>query len=146
MMIQKVAHLLDRKGREVWTVGPDETVLHALEVMAEKDGGAVVVVEKGKVVGMFSERHYARNVILKGRSSPKTAIRDVMRTRFAYVRPDQTVEDCMAVMAAEGVRYLPVMEGEKLVGLVSMGDLLRACIAERENDIKQLVSYISGTR
>lgn len=145
-MTPRVADILEAKGRAVWTVGPEETVYRALEMMAEKNIGAVVVVDDlGRVAGMFSERHYAREVILKGRSSPKTAVRDVMRAHPDCVAVDDPPERCMTIMAEKNLRYLPVIDGERLVGVVSMGDLLRSCIADREYDIKQLTGYIRGT-
>ena len=143
-MVKRIAELLDRKGRQVWTVGAEDTVLRALELMEAKNIGAVVVVDQGRVIGMFTERHYARKVILKGRSSPKTKIREVMRTDPIFVRADQSLEDCMAIMASKNLRHLPVLEDERLEGIVSMGDLLRFCISAREYDIEQLVHYIRG--
>jgi CBS domain-containing protein len=141
-----VRHILDTKGRLVWTIGPDDTVFAAIEEMARKDVGALVVVDNGDPIGIFTERHYARNVFLKGRSSPTTVVKDVMRTGFAYVTPDRTVEECMATMTAERVRHLPVMEDGSLVGLVSIGDLVKSIIEDREFVIDQLTSYITGTR
>lgn len=141
-----VKQLLDKKGHQVWTVHPDDTVLRALEEMANRNVGAVVVVEDTEVVGIFTERLYARDVFLKGRSSPTTRIREVMRANPAYVRPDHRLDECMGIMSAEHVRHLPVMDAGKLVGIVSIGDLLKTTIADKEFDIAQLVSYISRTR
>lgn len=137
--------VLDKKGNEVWTVNADDSVLHALEEMANKDVGALAVVENGSLVGIFSERQYARNVFLEGRSSPTTPVRDVMRTNVIYVRPDQTIDQCMAIMTEKRVRYLPVMHEGKAIGIVSIGDLVKAMMARQEVTIEQLVSYISGT-
>jgi CBS domain-containing protein len=141
-----VRHILDKKGRLVWTIRPDDTVFAAIEEMARNDVGALVVVDNGDPVGIFTERHYARNVFLKGRSSPTTVVKDVMRTGFAYVTPDRTVEECMAIMTAERVRHLPVMENGSLVGLISIGDLVKSIIEDREFVIDQLTNFISGTR
>jgi CBS domain-containing protein len=141
-----VRHILDKKGQLVWTIRPDDTVFAAIEEMARRDVGALVVVENDDPIGIFTERHYARDVFLKGRSSPTTVVRDVMRTGFAYVTPDRTVEECMAIMTAERVRHLPVMDDGNLVGLVSIGDLVKSMIEDRQFVIDQLTNYIAGTR
>jgi CBS domain-containing protein len=141
-----VRHILDKKGQFVWTIRPDDTVFAAIEEMARKDVGALVVVENGDPIGIFTERHYARNVFLKGRSSPTTVVKDVMRTGFLYVTPDRTVEECMAIMTAERVRHLPVMDDGNLVGLISIGDLVKSIIEDREFIIDQLTNYITRTR
>ena len=141
-----VQHILDKKGQLVWTIRPDDTVFAAIEEMARKDIGALVVIAKGDPIGIFTERHYARNVFLKGRSSPTTVVRDVMRTGFLYVTPERTVEECMAIMTVERVRHLPVMDDGNLVGLISIGDLVKSIIEDREFVIDQLTNYITGTR
>ena len=141
-----VRHILDKKGQFVWTIRPDDTVSAAIEEMARKDVGALVVVDNGDPIGIFTERHYARNVFLKGRSSPTTVVKDVMRTDFLYVTPDRTVEECMAIMTAERVRHLPVMDDGNLVGLISIGDLVKSIIEDREFVIDQLTNYITRTR
>jgi CBS domain-containing protein len=141
-----VRHILDKKGQLVWTIRPDDTVFAAIQEMARKDVGALVVLENGDPIGIFTERHYARDVFLKGRSSPTTVVKDVMRTGFAYVTPDRTVEECMAIMTAERVRHLPVMEDGNLVGLISIGDLVKSIIEDREFVIGQLTNYITGIR
>ena len=141
-----VRHILDRKGHLVWTIGPYDTVFVAIEEMARKDVGALVVVDNGDPIGIFTERHYARNVFLKGRSSPATAVKDVMRTGFAYITLSRTVEECMAIMTAERVRHLPVMEDGNLIGLISIGDLVRSIIEDKEFVIDQLTNYITGSR
>jgi CBS domain-containing protein len=141
-----VRHILDKKGQFVWTIRPDDTVFAAIEEMARKDVGALVVVENGDPIGIFTERHYARNVFLKGRSSPTTVVKDVMRTGFLYVTPDRTVEECMAIMTVERVRHLPVMDDGNLVGLISIGDLVKSIIEDREFVIDQLTNYITGTK
>lgn len=141
-----VKQVLDKKGNEVWTIHPDDSVFHALEEMASKNVGALVAVENETPVGIFTERHYARNVFLKGRSSPTTLVRDVMRTDVVFVRPDQMVDQCMAIMTEKRVRHLPVLHEEKLIGIVSIGDLVKSIIDQKEFTIEQLGNYISGTR
>jgi CBS domain-containing protein len=141
-----VRHILDKKGQLVWTIRPDDTVFAAIEEMARKDVGALVVVENGDPIGIFTERHYARDVFLKGRSSPTTVVRDVMRTGFLFVTPERTVEECMAIMTVERVRHLPVMDDGNLVGLISIGDLVKSIIEDREFVIGQLTNYITGTK
>jgi CBS domain-containing protein len=141
-----VQHILDKKGQLVWTIGPDDTVFAAIQEMARKDVGALVVVDNGEPIGIFTERHYARDVFLKGRSSPTTVVKEVIRTGFLYVTPDRTVEECMAIMTAERVRHLPVMDNGSLLGLVSIGDLVKSIIEDREFVIDQLTNYITRTR
>jgi CBS domain-containing protein len=141
-----VRHILDKKGQLVWTIRPDDTVFAAIEEMARKDVGALVVVENGDPIGIFTERHYARDVFLKGRSSPTTVVKDVMRTGFLYVTPERTVEECMAIMTAERVRHLLVMSDGNLVGLISIGDPVKSIIEDREFVIDQLTNYITRTR
>lgn len=137
-----VRELLDQKGRDVQTIHPDDTVYNAIKAMAERDIGSVIVVEDGKPVGIISERHYSRNVYLKGKSSPETSVREIMETDFAYARPDQTSRECMAIMTAKRTRHLPVLEGSDLIGVVSMGDLVKRIVAEQELTIAQLEEYI----
>ena len=139
-----VRQVLDQKGHQVWSIQADDSVLHALQQMADRDIGTLAVMDGERFVGMFSERHYARNVFLKGRSSPTTPIRDVMRSDVACVDPDATVEDCMAIMTESRVRYLPVLENDQLAGIVSIGDMVKTIIDNQEVTIKQLVNYISG--
>ena len=139
-----VQYLLDEKGHDVWSIRPDDSVFDAIQMMAEKDVGALVVIQNGKPVGIFTERDYARDVILKGKSSPRTRVREIMATPIIYARPEQTVEECMAVMTETRVRHLPVMQGERLVGMISMGDLVKSIIADQKFTIEQLVHYISG--
>ena len=134
--------LLDGKGHDVWSVHPDDTVLEAIKVLAQKDIGALLVIEDGKPVGIFSERDYARNVYLKGKSSPKTLVRDTMAAPVICVNPDQKVEECMALMTEKRVRHLPVMDGDELVGMVSIGDLVKSVIDEQQFTIEQLEHYI----
>jgi len=139
-----VRQLLNSKGNEVWTTNPDNTVLDAVQKMASKDVGSLVVIEDGKPVGIITERHYARKVFLKGRHSPTTAIREIMSTPIVCVSPEQTITECMAVMTDKRIRHLPVLDHRKLVGIVSIGDLIKSRLADQEFVIEQLVQYIHG--
>lgn len=139
-----IRQILERKGATVTTIGPDETVYRALERMAEFDIGALVVAEGDRPIGMLSERDYARRVILKGRSSLDTAVRDVMVKKLVTASPDQTVDECLAIMTERRIRHLPVIEEERLVGLVSIGDLVKSVIDHQQSTIEQLVTYVSG--
>jgi len=136
--------LLDGKGHEVWSVHPDDTVLNAIKMLAKKDIGALIVIENDKPVGIFTERDYARNVYLKGKSSPETPVRDVMAAPVICVGPDQSVNESMALMTEKRIRHLPVMDGDELVGIVSIGDLVKSVIAEQQFTIEQLEHYIHG--
>ena len=141
-----VWQVLESKGHAVWTIAPDATVFQALELMADKDIGALLVLDGSEVVGIFSERDYARKVILQGRDSTKTPLREVMSSRVLYVRLDQSVEDCMALMTDKHIRHLPVVDGGQLVGLISIGDVVKALISEQVFVITQLENYITGRR
>jgi CBS domain-containing protein len=136
--------LLDEKGHNVSTVGPDDTVFEAIRKMAEEDIGSLVVFEGAKPIGIITERHYARNVFLKGRASPTTRVRDVMETQVLFARPDQTVEECMAIMTNKRVRHLPVIDQGKLIGIVSIGDLVKNIISKQKFTIDQLIHFIHG--
>ena len=144
-MIQRI---LDKKGRQVWTIHPDATVYDAILEMSDRDIGALVVVEpdSDKIVGLVTERDYARNVFLKGRSSPDTAVNEIMETNVVYARPEQTVDECMAIMTEMRVRHLPVVKDGKLDGLVSMGDLIQSKVDDQQFTIEQLINYIHGIR
>lgn len=139
-----IQQVLDKKGHEVLSVGPDNSVFDAIKTMADKDVGSVVVIEDGKPVGIFTERHYARKVFLEGRASPTTRVGDIMETRVACAWPEQTVDECMAVMTEKRIRHLPVLHHKKLVGLISIGDLVKSKIADQEFAIEQLVDYVRG--
>jgi CBS domain-containing protein len=141
-----VRHVLDMKGHQVWYVQPDDTVLDAIRLMADKDVGALLVLEGGRIAGIFTERDYARNVFLKGRGSPHTLVGEIMARSVACVRPGQSVEECMAIMTARRVRHLPVIYGDELLGIVSIGDLVKSIISDREFVIEQLEQYITGVR
>ena len=134
--------LLKDKGHDVWSVHPDDTVLDAIKMLAEKDIGALIVIKDDKPVGIFTERDYARNVYLKGKSSLDTAVRDVMVAPVICVKPDQTVDECMALMTAKRFRHLPIMDGDEMVGMVSIGDLVKSVIAEQQFTIEQMEQYI----
>lgn len=138
-----VKQVLDGKGRDVWSVRSDNTVYEALEVMAEKNIGAVLVMDGEKLVGIFSERDYARKVILEGKSSRETPVRDVMTERVFAVRPDQSVEGCMALMTEKRIRHLPVMRDDSVVGVISIGDVVKAVISQQANQIEHLENYIT---
>jgi CBS domain-containing protein len=137
-----IRQVLDEKGRDVCCVGPDASVYDAIRKMAQENIGSLVVMEHDRPVGIITERHYARNVVLQGRASPTTPVRDIMETRLLYVRADQSVEECMAVMTDKRVRHLPVMEQGKLLGIISIGDLVKTIIRDREFLIDQLVHFI----
>ncbi|GMQ75740.1 MAG: CBS domain-containing protein [Gammaproteobacteria bacterium] len=135
--------VLQGKGHDVWSIGPEASVYDAIEMMADKEVGALVVMEGDSLVGLLSERDYARKVILQGRSSRDTKIKDIMTSRVAYARPEQSVEEGMGMMTDKRIRHLPVMDGDKLLGVVSIGDLVKAIIEEQQQVIEQLEQYIS---
>ena len=139
-----VSQLLQTKGHTVETVEQDSTVYDALAIMADKGIGALVVLHSGKPIGLFSERDYARNIILKGRASKETKVSQIMSTHVVVAHPDQSIEECMAIMTEKRVRHLPVMQDEELIGIISIGDLVKAIIENQQFMIEQLVSYING--
>jgi CBS domain-containing protein len=142
--MKTVRDVLGNKGGQIWSVRPDNTVYEALQLMAEKEIGAVLVMEGEKPVGILSERDYARQVILKGRASKDTPVREIMSTKLVYVRPEQTVEDCMALMTDKRIRHLPVLVEGKLEGVLSIGDIVKAVISEKQFLIEQLENYITS--
>ena len=137
-----VRQLLNEKGHDVFTIGPDNTVFEAIQKMADQNAGSLVVIEDGSPIGIITERHYARNVFLKGRASSTTRVRDIMEAKVLYAHLDQTVEECMAVMTEKRVRHLPVIDQGKLIGIVSIGDLVKSIISKQEFVIDQLVQFI----
>lgn len=141
--MKTVAQLLDEKGRDVWTIGPDATVLDALQMLADKGVGALMVVDGDRVVGVISERDYARKVVLQGRTSRTALVSDIMTPRVSWVTPQHTVEQCMALMTDQRIRHLPVLIEERLEGLISIGDVVRAVISHQEFMIEQLERYIT---
>jgi CBS domain-containing protein len=145
--MKTVEQILRAKGSAFWSVTPDAMVYEALRLMAEKDVGALLVLDaQAQLVGIISERDYARKVILKGKSSLHTPVREIMTQAVVSVRPDRTVEDCMALMTARRVRHLPVLAGGQVVGVVSIGDLVKASLDEKDFLIRQLETYIMGDR
>jgi CBS domain-containing protein len=143
-MMKIVGQLLQTKGRQVWSIGPEAMVYEALKLMAEKGVGALVVLEAGQVVGIISERDYARKVSLQGKSDRSTPVREIMTSKVVYIRPEQTIEDCMALMTDKRIRHLPVLDGAQLIGVISIGDVVKAVISEQEFIIEQLENYITG--
>lgn len=137
--------MLRTKGFEVWGVAPDATVLDALSLMADKNIGAVLVMDADNLIGILSERDYARKVILRGKSSATTSAREIMTERVMCVRPEDSAEQVMALMTEKKIRHLPVLEDGKLIGLVSIGDVVKATIAQKEFVIEQLEQYVKGT-
>jgi CBS domain-containing protein len=142
--MKTVVQLLRTKGHDVLSVAPDTPVFDALQTMAEKNVGALLVLEGNRLIGIFTERDYARKVILKGKSSKEIPVKEIMSSHVLYVRPQQTIDDCMALMTDKRVRHLPVMEEDRLVGLISIGDVVKAIISEQEFMIEQLQNYITG--
>ena len=141
-----VNEILKAKGRDVWTVSSDSTVYDALQEMADKKVGALLVVEDDKLVGVFSERDYARKVILHGKASKDTLVKEIMSTEMFWVRPDETVAGCMELMTNKRIRHLPVLDEGRLVGVISIGDVVKAVISEKEFAIQQLEQYITSGR
>ncbi|KAE8756171.1 MULTISPECIES: CBS domain-containing protein [Paraburkholderia] len=143
-----VAQLLKTKPNNttVFTVGADDSVYEAIKLMAEKGIGALVVTDGDSIAGIVTERDYARKVVLLDRSSKATPVRDIMSKAVRFVRPDQTTDDCMALMTERRMRHLPVIENDRLVGMVSIGDLVKNIIAEQQFTIQQLEFYIHGER
>ena len=139
-----IRQLLDRKGGEVCSIHPDATVFDAVTKMADNDIGSLIVMDSDALVGIITERHYARNVILKGRTSPATLVGEIMERQVITVRPEQSVEECMALMTDQRLRHLPVVEGGKITGIVSIGDLVKSIIDEQKFVIDQLNHYIRG--
>ena len=137
-----VRHLLERKGGTIFSVKPADPVLAAIRMMAERHVGALLVMQEGRLSGIISERDYARKVILLGRSSADTAVEQIMSAPVITVTPAQTVQECMKIMTEQRVRHLPVVEAGKVIGMISIGDLVKAVIEEQQQQIEQLESYI----
>ncbi len=143
--MEKVTQILERKGKEVWSIHPESKVFDALKLMAEKGVGALLVIEDENVVGIFSERDYARKVVLVGRSSKEVPVKEIMSSKVFYVEPGQDVGECMALMTNKKIRHLPVLDDGALSGIISIGDVVKAIIGEKEYMIDQLIHYITGT-
>jgi CBS domain-containing protein len=139
-----VRHLLDEKGNQVWNISPQASAFQALELMAEKNIGALLVMEQDKVLGVFTERDYARKVVLKGKTSKTTTVGELMTSEVLYVNPDATIEECMTLMTQKRARHLPVLDAGKVAGIVSIGDVVKAVISDREFKIRELERYITG--
>lgn len=139
-----ISAILENKGSGVWTVAPDQSVYEALEIMTDKEVGALVVISEDKLVGIVSERDYARKGILKGRHSRETRVAEIMTSPAVFVTPQHTLDECMAIMTDRRIRHLPVVEEERVVGVVSIGDLVKWIISDQERTINRLVEYISG--
>jgi len=142
--VKLVKHLLDRKGRHIISVKPDDSVLDAIRVMAEKNIGAVVVMQGDELLGIMSERDYARKVIVKGRASDTTPVADIMTADVLTTSDAKTVNECMGMMTKKKIRHLPVVEDDIVVAMISIGDLVEAIIADQQEEIEHLEHYISG--
>jgi CBS domain-containing protein len=142
--MKTVNEVLKNKGREIWTISPLATVFQALELMAQKDVGALPVVRNGKLVGIFSERDYARKVILKGKASKDTAVSELMTQTVFYVSPENTLDECMALMTSKQIRHLPVLDHDRLTGVITLGDVVKRIISEQEFTIQELEKYVKG--
>jgi CBS domain-containing protein len=144
-LVDSVRLVLKQKGQDIWYVSPDACVYDAIEIMAEKYVGALLVVADGNLVGVVSERDYARKVILQGKSSKQTQVKEIMTSPAIFVTPDHTVEESMRIMTEKHIRHLPVVEDGKILGVVSIGDLVKWMISAQQQTISQLHSYITNT-
>ncbi len=142
--VGSIREILGHKGPAAWTISPEATVLDAIQLMADKNIGALLVTQNDRLVGILSERDYTRKVVLKGRSSKDTPVRDILSGHVIHVTPDHTVDECLRLMTEHRVRHLPVLEGEKIAGVVSIGDLVNWVITAQSSTIHQLETYITG--
>ena len=143
--MKTVKEILEKKGSDVFSISPDATVFEALKMMADKDVGALLVIEDGTLVGILSERDYARRIILLDKASKTTVVSELMTKNVLYVGPEMTVEDCMVIMASKNIRHLPVMEDDNLVGIISSTDVVRNIISEQKTTIEALERYINSS-
>lgn len=142
--MKRIQTLLKKKGYDVWSIAPDASVYDAIHLMAEKGVGALIVMDGPKLVGVISERDYARKIILEGRSSENTKISEIMSSEVITVGPDNRIEECMAMMTERRIRHLPVLDGDEVLGVISLGDLVKYIIAEQQFVIEQMERYING--
>jgi CBS domain-containing protein len=143
--MRTVREILNKKGNLIWSVSPEATVYEALQLMAEKEAGAVLVIENARIKGILSERDYARKVILHGKFSKDTNVTDIMSDHVIYVEPSQSIEECMSIMINKKIRHLPVMENNKLSGIISIGDVVEAVLEEKDTVIGELTRFIQGS-
>ena len=139
-----ISEILHHKGGKIWSISPDATVFEAIQLMAEKNIGALLVIQQEKLVGIISERDYTRNVVLKGKSSKQTAVKEIISGQVIHVSSRHTIEECMRVMTTHRIRHLPVLEGNTILGVVSIGDLVNWIISAQSSTIHQLQTYITG--
>lgn len=140
-----VKQILEGKGNEIFTITPDTSVYHALELMVEKNVSALLVMENDKLAGIFTERDYARKVVLKGKKSKETQVGEIMTSNLITVSPDSTIDECMALMTCKYIRHLPVLAGGKLTGIISIGDVVRRIIEDQKSIIGHMEQYIAGS-
>jgi CBS domain-containing protein len=137
--------VLSQKGQAIWSISPEASVFDAIESMSERHVGALVVLSAGQLIGIITERDYARKVILKGRQSRETKVREIMSAPVLYVTPEQTIGDCMHLMTSRQIRHLPVLEGDSVAGIVSIGDIVNWLVTAQDDTIRHLHNYISGS-
>ena len=142
--MRTIEQLLQAKGSDIWSISPQATAYNALQIMAEKNVGALLVMEKEKLLGIFSERDYARKVILKEKSSKNTSVGELMTREVIYISADSTLEESMALMTAKHIRHLPVLKNNQLIGIVTLGDVVRQIISDQKFAIRELEKYITG--